>query len=101
MHEEPFGPLALLQRFSSLDEAIRKANALPVGLGAYVFTDSSRTADRFVREIETGYLSINHFGSSVAETPFGGVKDSGYAREGGIEGVEHYTVVKTVSHLTR
>lgn len=101
MHEEPFGPLALLQRFSSLDEAIRKANALPVGLGAYVFTDSSRTADRLVREIETGYLSINHFGSSVAETPFGGVKDSGYAREGGIEGVEHYTVVKTVSHLTR
>ena len=100
MREEPFGPLALLQRFRTLDEAIAKANALPFGLNAYAFTDSARQVDRLVSEIETGYLSINHFGSSIAETPFGGVKDSGYAREGGVEGVEHYTVAKTVSHRT-
>jgi succinate-semialdehyde dehydrogenase / glutarate-semialdehyde dehydrogenase len=101
MHEEPFGPLALLQRFASLDEAIAGANALPLGLNAYAFTDSARTVERFISEIETGYLSINHFGSSSAETPFGGVKDSGHGREGGIEGIENYTVVKVVSHLAR
>lgn len=101
MHEEPFGPLALLQRFKSIDEVIVKANTLSVGLNAYVFTDSSRLIDRFMDEIETGYLSVNHFGSSVAETPFGGVKDSGFAREGGAEGLEHYTFAKTVSQQTR
>lgn len=97
MNEEPFGPLALLQRFSSVDEAIAKANSLYVGLNAYVFTDSARLIDRFMTEIETGYLSVNYFGSSVAETPFGGVKDSGFSREGGQEGLEHYMVAKTVS----
>ncbi len=50
--------------------------------------------------VEVGNLSINHFVASSAETPFGGVKDSGYAREGGSEGLTHYTVVKNVSHLT-
>ena len=97
MHEEPFGPLLLLQRFKTVDEAIAKANALSAGLNAYVFTDSARLINRFMNEIETGYLSVNYFGSSVAETPFGGVKDSGMAREGGVEGLEHYTIVKTVS----
>ena len=51
-------------------------------------------------EIEVGNLSINHYVASLAETPFGGVKDSGYGREGGTEGLTHYTVVKNVSHLT-
>ncbi len=101
MCEEPFGPLALLQRFNTVDEAIAKANALSVGLNAYVFTDSARLIDRFINEIETGYLSINYFGSSIAETPFGGVKDSGFSREGGVEGLEHYMTVKTVSQRTR
>lgn len=99
MTEEPFGPLALLQRVQSLDEAIAKANASGVGLGAYAFTNSLANAERCSAEIETGYLSINHFVNSVAETPFGGVKDSGYGREGGIEGLEHYTHVKVVSQL--
>jgi succinate-semialdehyde dehydrogenase/glutarate-semialdehyde dehydrogenase len=101
MCEEPFGPLALLQRFTTVDQAIAKANALSVGLNAYVFTDSARLIDRFINEIETGYLSINYFGSSIAETPFGGVKDSGFSREGGVEGLEHYMTVKTVSQRTR
>ncbi len=100
MCEEPFGPLVMLQRFKTVDEAIAKANCLSVGLNAYVFTDSASLIDRFTREIETGYLSVNHFGSSIAETPFGGVKDSGFAREGGLEGLEHYMVGKTVSHKT-
>jgi len=99
MQEEPFGPLALLSPFHSLEEAIEKANSLPYGLAGYAFTNSARNANRLAEELEVGNLSINHFVASIAETPFGGVKESGYGREGGIEGLECYTVVKNVSHL--
>ena len=99
MHEEPFGPLALLSPFRHLDEAIEKANSLPYGLAGYAFTNSSSYAYRLSEEIDVGNLSINHFVASIAETPFGGVKESGYGREGGVEGLECYTVVKNVSHL--
>jgi succinate-semialdehyde dehydrogenase/glutarate-semialdehyde dehydrogenase len=99
MREEPFGPLALLSRVRSLDEAIKKANSVPYGLAAYAFTNSARKADRLADGIEVGNLSINHFVASSAETPFGGVKDSGFGREGGVEGLQCYTVVKNVSHL--
>lgn len=100
MREEPFGPLALLSRVRSLDEAIEKANSVPYGLAGYAFTNSARNADRLAEDVEVGNLSINHFVASSAETPFGGVKDSGFGREGGVEGLQCYTVVKNVSHLT-
>jgi succinate-semialdehyde dehydrogenase/glutarate-semialdehyde dehydrogenase len=99
MREEPFGPLALINPVASLDEAIEKANALPYGLAAYAFTRSARNADRLAEGVEAGNLSINHFVASIAETPFGGVKESGYGREGGTEGLQCYTVAKNVSHL--
>jgi succinate-semialdehyde dehydrogenase / glutarate-semialdehyde dehydrogenase len=98
MREEPFAPLALINAVSSLDEAIEKANSLPFGLAAYAFTHSARNADRLAEGIEAGNFSINTLEASVAETPFGGVKDSGYGREGGAEGLTHYTVVKNISH---
>lgn len=100
MNEEPFGPLALVNPVKTLDEAIEKANSLPFGLAAYAFTRSAENADRLADGVEAGNLSINHFVASVAETPFGGVKDSGYGREGGTEGLQCYTVVKNVSHKT-
>jgi succinate-semialdehyde dehydrogenase/glutarate-semialdehyde dehydrogenase len=100
MREEPFGPIALINPVSSLDDAIEKANALPFGLAAYAFTHSARNVDRLVDGIEAGNLSINTLEASVAETPFGGVKESGYGREGGVEGLSHYMVVKNVSHST-
>jgi len=99
MHQEPFGPLALINPVASLDDAIEKANALPYGLAAYAFTKSARNADRLADGVEVGNLSINNLVASLAETPFGGVKDSGYGREGGTEGLSYYTVVKNVSHL--
>ena len=99
MREEPFGPLALINPVANLDEAIEKANALPYGLAAYAFTRSARNVDRLAESVEAGNLSINHFVASIAETPFGGVKDSGYGREGGTEGLACYTVAKNVSHL--
>ena len=100
MREEPFGPLALVSRVRTLDEAIEKANSVPYGLAGYAFTNSARTAEELAERVEVGNLSINHFVASSAETPFGGVKDSGIGREGGIEGLQCYTVVKNVSHLT-
>jgi succinate-semialdehyde dehydrogenase/glutarate-semialdehyde dehydrogenase len=99
MNEEPFGPLALLSPVKTLDEAIEKANSLPYGLAGYAFTKSARNVDQLAERIEVGNLSINHLTASFAETPFGGVKDSGYGREGGTEGLECYTVAKNVSHL--
>ena len=100
MREEPFGPLALLSRVRNIDEAIEKANSVPYGLAAYAFTNSARNVDRLAEGVEVGNLSINHFVASIAETPFGGVKDTGFGREGGTEGLQCYTVVKNVSHLT-
>jgi succinate-semialdehyde dehydrogenase/glutarate-semialdehyde dehydrogenase len=99
MREEPFGPLALLSPVKSVDEAIEKANSVPYGLAGYAFTNSAKNVEKFSESLEVGNLSINHFVASSAETPFGGVKDSGFGREGGIEGLQCYTVVKNVSHL--
>lgn len=99
MSEEPFGPLAIVNPVKSLDEAIEKANSLPFGLAAYAFTNSARNAEELAQRVEVGNLSINHLTGSFPETPFGGVKESGYGREGGTEGLECYTTVKNVSHL--
>ncbi|MFD8541764.1 NAD-dependent succinate-semialdehyde dehydrogenase [Streptomyces rubrogriseus] len=99
MSEEPFGPLAPIVPFSDLDEALATANALPYGLAAYGFTDSAATAEKLSEELEAGILSLNHCGGSVHEAPSGGVKDSGYGREGGPEALDAYLVTKRVSHL--
>ncbi|WP_371657326.1 NAD-dependent succinate-semialdehyde dehydrogenase [Streptomyces sp. NBC_00280] len=99
LHEEPFGPIAPIVSFTGLDEALRTANALSYGLAAYGFTDSAATAERLSAELEAGILSINHCGGSVHEAPSGGVKDSGYGREGGPEALDAYLVTKRVSHL--
>ncbi|AWC23148.1 Alpha-ketoglutaric semialdehyde dehydrogenase [Aminobacter sp. MSH1] len=97
MCEEPFGPLAVINPVVSIEEAIDKANSLPFGLAAYGFTNSVANADRLMSGLEAGNISINTLEASVAETPFGGVKESGLGREGGTEGLHHYTVVKNVS----
>ncbi|MDF7774776.1 NAD-dependent succinate-semialdehyde dehydrogenase [Sphingomonas sp. AOB5] len=99
MIEEPFGPLALIHKVSTLDETIAKANSVPFGLAAYAFTDSARVSDRLIEEVECGSLSIGHYTSSYPEVPFGGIKDSGYGREGGAEGLDGYTYVKGVTQL--
>jgi succinate-semialdehyde dehydrogenase / glutarate-semialdehyde dehydrogenase len=98
LREEPFGPLAIINPVSSIDEALEKANALPFGLAAYGFAKSADNVDRLARGIEAGNVSINTLEASRAETPFGGVKESGLGREGGAEGLHHYSVVKTISH---
>ena len=98
MQEEPFGPLAVINPVTSLDEAIAKANSVPYGLAAYAFTNRADYADRMTDEVEAGNLSFNTLEASLPETPFGGVKSSGYGREGGTEGLLNYMVVKNISH---
>ncbi len=99
MTEEPFGPIAPLTRYSNLDDAIARANSLPFGLSAYAFTQSLQDAHRLGTELESGMVNINHFGSSLPETPFGGVKDSGIGSEGGAETFDGYLVTKFVTQI--
>ncbi len=98
MIEEPFCPIAPVVPFSDLDQALELANSLPYGLAAYGFTRSSATANRLKYGLEAGILSINHCGGSVPEAPSGGIKESGYGKEGGAEGLHDYMITKRVSH---
>ena len=98
MQEEPFGPLAIINPISSLDDVIEMANSVPYGLAAYGFTNRADYADRMIEGIEAGNVSINTLEASLPETPFGGVKSSGYGREGGTEGLHNYMITKNVSH---
>jgi len=97
MNEEPFGPLALISRFKSFDEAAEEANRLPYGLAAYAFTSSTRTATAIGATVESGMVAINSVGLGMPENPFGGVKDSGYGSEGGIEAMEAYLNTKFIT----
>ena len=98
MQEEPFGPLAVVNPFASLDEALAAANSVPYGLAAYGFTNRADYADRIIEGLEAGNVSINTLEASLPETPFGGVKSSGYGREGGSEGLHNYMITKNVMH---
>jgi succinate-semialdehyde dehydrogenase/glutarate-semialdehyde dehydrogenase len=99
MTEEPFGPIAPLVPFTEPADAIRRANSLPYGLSAYVFTESLKTATYAANALESGMVNINHFGSALAETPFGGVKESGIGSEGGTETFDGYLVTKFVTQV--
>ncbi|MGI6856301.1 NAD-dependent succinate-semialdehyde dehydrogenase [Mesorhizobium sp. 1B3] len=101
MNEEPFGPLALVSRFSDADQAIAEANRLPFGLASYAFTESAATADRLADEIQAGMLTVNHNGLALPEVPFGGIKDSGHGSEGGTEAMEAYLNTKFVTRRGR
>lgn len=95
--EEIFGPVIPVIGFDSYEEVIGKANASTLGLSAYVFTRSLEMANRFSRDIESGMVGVNTLLVSMVEAPFGGVKESGYGQEGGIEGIDPYMVNKFVS----
>ena len=99
MTEEPFGPVAGMVRFKTLDEVLKRANSLPFGLAAYAFTGSTRNAQALSSGLEAGMVSINHLGLALAETPFGGIKDSGIGSEGGSETFDGYLNTKFVTQL--
>jgi acyl-CoA reductase-like NAD-dependent aldehyde dehydrogenase len=96
-NDEPFGPVAAVRGFDSLDEAIAEANRLPFGLAGYAFTRSIKNAHLLMNRMEVGMLWINQPATPSAEMPFGGIKDSGYGSEGGPEALEAYLNTKAVS----
>jgi succinate-semialdehyde dehydrogenase / glutarate-semialdehyde dehydrogenase len=97
MTEEPFGPIAPIVAFKTFDEVVARANSLQFGLAAYAFTSSAQTATAIGDALESGMVGVNSVAISTPETPFGGVKESGYGSEGGVEGLEAYTVTKFIS----
>jgi len=97
MNEEPFGPVAVINRFKTVDEAIVEANRLRYGLASYAFTRSTTIAHRLGLEVKAGMMTINHIGLALPEVPFGGIKDSGYGTEGGSEAINAYLETKFVT----
>jgi succinate-semialdehyde dehydrogenase/glutarate-semialdehyde dehydrogenase len=97
MTEEPFGPVAPIVPFKTFDEVVERANSLPFGLAAYAFTTNAQTATMIGDAIQSGMVGVNSVAISTPETPFGGIKESGYGQEGGIEGLEAYTNRKFIS----
>jgi succinate-semialdehyde dehydrogenase/glutarate-semialdehyde dehydrogenase len=96
MNEEPFGPVAVLAKFSTFEGVVEESNRLPYGLAAYAFTESLSTANAVADALEVGMVGINGFGILFPETPFGGVKESGHGSEGGSEGLSDYMITKTI-----
>ena len=96
-NDEPFGPMAAVRPFNTLDEAIAEANRLPFGLAGYAFTRSLKNADLLARRVEVGMLWVNMPAMPSAEVPFGGLKDSGYGSEGGPEAMEAYLNARSVA----
>lgn len=99
MNEEPFGPVAVMLRFKDTDDVLQRANKLPYGLASYAFTKNAQTATKIADALDSGMVTINHLGLALPETPFGGVKDSGYGHEGGPEGLLVYMQAKFISHM--
>jgi succinate-semialdehyde dehydrogenase/glutarate-semialdehyde dehydrogenase len=97
MREEPFAPVAPIARFTDLNEVLFEANRTPFGLASYVFTQNLSRAFEAAEGLEAGMVGINTMLIAAAEAPFGGIKNSGYGREGGSEGIENYTVAKYIS----
>ena len=97
LQEEIFGPVAPVKGFSDEDEAIAAANNTEYGLVAYVYTNNLKRALRVVERLETGMVGLNQGMVSNPAAPFGGIKQSGFGREGGPEGIEEYLETKYVA----
>jgi succinate-semialdehyde dehydrogenase/glutarate-semialdehyde dehydrogenase len=97
LKEEPFGPIAAVSEFSTIDEAIAAANATTYGFGAYLFTDSMTTKDRVLRELRATNIGVNQLAFAMPDVPMGGMGDSGYGYEGGIEGILAFTQLRLIS----
>jgi succinate-semialdehyde dehydrogenase/glutarate-semialdehyde dehydrogenase len=97
LNEEIFGPVAPVKGFGDEDEAIAAANDTEFGLVAYVFTSDLKRALRVCEKLETGMVGLNQGMVSNAAAPFGGIKQSGFGREGGPEGIEEYLETKYVA----
>jgi len=98
MKQEPFGPLVPITTFKKYDEVIERANRHELGLASYIFTNSMEKAHRTSELMETGVVAVNTPVVAIAEAPFGGIKQTGYGREGGSMGIKDYLNIK-YTHL--
>ena len=98
MKQEPFGPLVPILSFKSFDEIIERANNNDLGLCSYLYTNSLDKANRASEMMETGTVAVNTAVVAVAEAPFGGIKQTGYGREGGSMAIKDYLNIK-YTHL--
>lgn len=96
-HEETFGPLCPIFKFDTIEEAVKYANDCDVGLASYVYSNNINTLVTVYEALESGMVSCNTGIFSDSATPFGGVKESGFGREGSLYGIEDYTVLKTIN----
>jgi succinate-semialdehyde dehydrogenase/glutarate-semialdehyde dehydrogenase len=96
MHEEIFGPIAMVFRAADIGEAITIANDIPFGLGSSVWTNDATEQKRFIRDVQAGMTAINQMLASTPEAPFGGIKRSGHGRELGPYGLHEFMNLKTV-----
>jgi succinate-semialdehyde dehydrogenase/glutarate-semialdehyde dehydrogenase len=94
--EETFGPVIAAEIFDTEAEAIEKANGTPYGLAAYLFTGDTKRAEYIIRQLHFGHVGLNTGTGPTPEAPFGGMKESGFGREGGVEGLLEFTEVQTV-----
>ncbi|MFD1519897.1 aldehyde dehydrogenase family protein, partial [Pseudonocardia yunnanensis] len=101
LREEPFGPVLPVLRFGTLDEGLARANDVPYGLAAYVYTTDLGRADAAVAGLDVGMIGVNETALASAASPFGGVGLSGYGREGGTESIEAYTIATAVTSRGR
>ena len=99
MSNEPFGPVALIRPFTTFDEVIEQANRLPFGLASYAFTENGRQANMVGDALESGMVGINTFAIAAPDSPFGGIKESGFGSEGGAEGLDGYYVTKAIHQV--
>jgi succinate-semialdehyde dehydrogenase / glutarate-semialdehyde dehydrogenase len=99
MEEEPFGPVVVAASFADDDEVIARANRLPFGLGGFFYTKDVKRAHRVASELELGLVGVNTCLVALPEAPFGGVKESGFGSEGGIEGIETHLVTKFIHQI--
>ena len=97
MFEEPFGPVTPIVSFEDSDAVVERANETPYGLAAYVFTKDLERASRVVSRIQAGMIGVNCMSAAHASIPFGGVKDSGFGREGTVDGLLESMVTKSIS----
>jgi succinate-semialdehyde dehydrogenase / glutarate-semialdehyde dehydrogenase len=95
--EETFGPLAPIFSFDTEPEAIELANKTPFGLSGYFFSKNVGRILRVAQHLQVGMVGVNTGKISAAETPFGGVKESGYGREGNLYGLEEYQFIKSIT----
>lgn len=99
MIEEPFGPIAPITHFNAFDDVVERANSLPFGLASYVFTSDGDKATKIGQALETGLVGVNHAMVATPETPFGGINESGYGSEGGVEGLDAFLRTKFVTEV--